>query len=262
MRTRTLLLLAMLALPVRPAAAAPATAIDTLTALRQRVALRADGDAVLTVTLTLAADGPGTLLLPFGSEGADSFTVAGRDAELARDSAGAPQPLVRAARRRLLALTLGPAARAGDSVVVRCRLRDVVDWAAARGEFGAYALSRTFVNDADLSLGAYRLVLDLPPGYAVRRITASEPAFKAEESPAPPYAVGLEDNRRFAMVKAVHLRPGGRARISIQAERTTRGPVPLAGGVVLALLYLWFFRDTLPRGGRAPAAAPGSMGRR
>jgi hypothetical protein len=245
--------IALLLVLAAPATAGPA-AVDTLAALRQHVALRADGDAVVTESLVLAADGPGRVLLPFGFERADSFVVASGDAAFAPDSGGVATPLVRMARRRLLALELGPTAKAGDSVAVRCRVRRLVDWAEARGEFGAYALSRTFVNDADLSLGSFRLALVMPPGFSVRRITATEPTFKAEESPVPPYAVGVEDNRRFASVTAAHLRPGGRARLAIQAERGTRGPVPLVAGLVLAVLYLWFFRDVLLGRGRALTA--------
>jgi hypothetical protein len=130
-----------------------------------------------------------------------------------------------------------------------------MDWEGARGEFGAYSLARTFVNDSDVNLGAFRLVLDVPPGYQVRRITGTEPAFKPEASPVPPSAVGLRGGRGFAWVAAKHVAPGGRARLAIEAERGRRGPVPLVGGVLLVLLYLWFFRDVLaPR--RTAASAP------
>jgi hypothetical protein len=261
MSARASLLLVLLALTSRPAAAAAPAAIDTLASLQQHVSLRADGDATLTTTLVLAVDGPGALLLPFVSERADSFTLAGRDAGLAGDSASATAPLVRVARRRLLALSLGPLARAGDSVVVRCRLRDAVDWDEARGEYGTFALTRTFVDDADLSIGDYRMVVAMPPGFAVRRITATEPAFKAEKSPVPPFAVGLDRGLRFASVRTSHLRPGGRARLAIETGRTARGPIPLVGGLVLALLYLWFFRDSLPRDRRDPVAASSPTGR-
>ena len=250
-------ILAVLLLALPAPAVGAVTGVDTLASLGQRVSLRADGDAVVTTTLVLAEAGPGQTLLPFGFDRADSFTVAGRDAALARDSAGTAAPLVRVARRRLLALVLGPGATAGDTIVIRCRVRRLVDWAGALGEFGAYSLSRTFVNDADVSLGSYRLVLELPPGYSVRRFTATEPTFKAEESPVPPYAVGVADRHRFASLTAAHLRPGGRARLAIQAERTARGAVPLVAGIALGLLYLWFFRDILPRGGRMPASSQG-----
>jgi len=243
-----------------PAAASPAD-VDTLAFLRQRVSISSDGAAVVAETLVLAANGPGQALLPFGFERADSFTVAGRDVAFASGPGGAPAPLHVVARRQLLALVLGPAAAAGDTVVVRFHVRKLADWAGARGQFGAYGLTRTFVNDSDVSLGAFQLVLEVPPGFQVRRINVTEPVFKPETSPVPPYAVGKAGARGFASVTAKHMRPGGRARIGIDAERTARGSVPLVGGIVLALLYLWFFRDLSARrrtGAAAPQSATGS----
>ena len=255
--------LALFLLVIVPTSVAAAPAgVDTLTFLEQRVSVSAGGDAVLTMTAVLAGDGPGEVLLPFGFARADSFTVAGGDVAFPSDSGGAPAPLCLASRRRLLALVLGPGAAAGDTVVVRCRLQRFVDWDGARGEFGAYDLARTFINDSDVSLGAYRLVLEVPQGYQVRRITGTEPAFKPEGSPVPPYAVGAEKGRGFATVRATHLRPGGRARLGIQAERADRGPVPLAAGVLIVLLYLWFFRDVLAPRRTAETASQRSTGSR
>ena len=234
---------------------ARATGVDTLAFVGQRVALSTGGDAVVTETVVLAENGPGEALLPFGFEHADSFSVKGRGVALGTDATGAPAPLQRAARRQLLALVLGPAALAGDTVVVRCRVHRFVDWEGARGEFAAYTLARTFINDSDANLGACSLTLVMPQGYQVRRITATEPAFKPETSPVPPYAVGKKDGRGFAVVRVAHVRPGGRARLAIQAERTTRGRAPLAAGILIAALYLWFFRD-LPASRRSAQATP------
>jgi hypothetical protein len=256
MSLRTAVLALFLLLPIAPAPAAASPAgVDTVAFLEQRVSLSVGGDAGLTVTVVLAADGPGEALLPFGLGPADSFTVAGGDVAFAPDADGVPAPLRLASRRRMLALGLGPAAAAGDTVVVRCRLPEFVDWDDAGGQFGAYDVAWTFLNDSDLSIGVYRLVLVVPQGYGVRRVTGTEPAYKPKSSPVPPYAVGREGGRGFASLAAAHLRPGGRARLGIQAERAGRGPVPLVAGVLVTLLYLWFFRD-VPATRRAAAAAP------
>jgi hypothetical protein len=254
-------ILCLLPLLPAPAAASPA-GVDTLSLVEQRIALAPDGDAALTVTLVLAGDGPGTALLPFGFARADSFRVAGRDAAFPLDTAGVVAPLRPVAGRRLLALTLDPAAAAGDTVVVRCRLPRFMDWEGARGEFGAYDVEDTFVNDSDLDIGLCRLILDTPPGYRVRRITGTEPAFKPASSPTPPYAVGREGDRGRATMTAKRLRPGGRVHLGIQAERTRRGPVPLAAGILVTLLYLWFFRDILPVRRAAASAAQAPTGDR
>ena len=254
---------ALLLLLIVPASSSASPAgVDTLAFLEQRVSISTDGNAVLMVTAVLAGDGRGEVLLPFGFGPADSFSVDSRSVSFGTDSLGVPAPLRMAARRRLLNLVLGPAAAADDTVVVRCRLRKFVDWDGSRGQFGAYDLTRTFINDADVSLGAYRLVLEVPQGYQVRRITGTEPAFKPGDSPVPPYAVGARNDRGFAMVTAKHLHPGGRVRLGIQAERTDRGLVPLVAGVLIVLLYLWYFRDILAPRQTATTASQAPTGGR
>ena len=244
-----------------PAAASPVV-VDTLSFLGQRVSLSADGDAVLTVTAVLARDGPGQALLPFGFARAESFNVTGDDVAFPTDSGGVPAPLRLTSGRAQLALVLGPAAAAGDTVVVGCRLRKFMDWEGSRGEFGAYSLTRTFVNDSDVNLGLFRLILDVPRGFQVRRVTGAEPAFKPEGSPVPPFAVGAREGHGFASVTAKHVAPGGRARLAIEAERVERGPVPFVAGVLLILLYLWFFRDVLAPRRTAETASQRSTGSR
>jgi hypothetical protein len=146
----------------------------------------------------------------------------------------------------------------GDTVIVRCRLPKFVDLAGARGAFGAYELTRTFINDSEMSIGAFRLALELPEGYRVRRITGAEPAHKPQASPMPPATVGIAGGHGFASVAASHLRPGGRARLGIQAESSRRGPVPLVAGVLIIMLYLVFFRGSLVsrRAAEADSHAP------
>jgi len=63
-------------------------------------------------------------------------------------------------------------------------------------------------------------------------------------------------------VTAKHVLPGGRARLGIEAERAGRGPVPLVAGVLIALLYLWFFRDLLASRQSTEAASQRSTGSR
>ncbi|MBK6898621.1 MAG: hypothetical protein IPH09_04910 [bacterium] len=222
--------------------AGPAAA-DTLAGLEHRYLIEADGSATLVVTAVLGEAGATDLLLPFGHAGADGFVVVRGDAAFPADAGGAPTAVRVAAGRRLLALRTGDAAAAGDTVTVRCRLARCVDWPQARGPFGAYDLTRTFVNDSGLAIGVFRLVLTLPPEYRIKRVTGTEPSFKPQDSPEPPYAVGQRDGRDTAALTAAPLRPGGRARLGLAAERSRRGAVPLVAGLLLAAAYLVFFRN-------------------
>lgn len=243
---------------VQPGRARASATVDTLAFMEQRVGLSAAGDAALTVTLLLAAGGPGRVLLPFGFAKADSFFVEGGDATFAPDAVGNPVALQVFARRKLMALDFGAGARAGDTVRVRCRLPGYVDWAAIRGEFGAHPLAKTFIDDSDVSLGEYRLVMQLPTGFQVRRIATTEPAYKPQDSPVPPFTVGREGGVDYAAMRVKHLRPGGRVQLGFEAERRGRGVAPLAWGLGIGLLYLWFFRDSvgLGRSASAPAQRP------
>lgn len=251
-----LLALLVLSFATRPCAAD--VCADSVAFLSHDLAIAEAGPATLVQTVVLSSHGPCELLLPFGFARARDFTVQGRDVTFAPAADGTPQPLHDAAARRLLALRAGPGAQAGDTVVIRCVVDGVVDWKEARGEFGVHELERTFVNDADLSVGSYRMTLRVPEGFLIRRIASSEPAFKAEKSPTPPYVVGRTADRGFATIKAAGLRPGGRVRFAVQAEPVRRGSVPLVGGLLLVVLYLWGFRDLVVRREHpnAPNAAP------
>jgi len=237
------------------AGASPAAA-DTLAVLEHLYLIEDDGSAMLTVTAVLGAGGPADLLLPFGHAAADGFVVAGGDAAFPDGADGAPEPVRVSSGRHLLALRVGDAAAAGDTLTVRCRLARCVDWPGARGAFGAYDLTRTFVNDAAVAVGAYRLTLALPPGYRIQRVTGTEPAFKPQVSPDPPHAVGRRDGRDTATLAAAPLRPGGRVRLGLLAERSRRGPVPLVAGLLLAAAYLVFFRNLLTSAPTRGAPSP------
>lgn len=233
-----------------PAVTAAATPADTLAALEHRYMLAEDGSAVLETTMILGAPGPTELLLPLDHGEAGEFTIEAGRAAFASGQDGTSDPVRRAAGRPLLALTMDEGAAAGDTVRVRCRLPKAIDWAGASGPFGVYDVSRTLINDSGVSIGRYRLEIALPPSYRFRRVTGSEPAFKPQVSPDPPYAVRHRDGRDVASLTANQFRPGNRVKLGVEAERVRRGAVPLVAGLILAALYLVFFRNQLTR---APA---------
>lgn len=236
-----------------PGRAAPAPA-DTLAALEQFYRLADDGSAVLILTIVPAAPGPGELALPFGETTASDFVIEGDRASFTADAAG-PAPVRQSAGRALLVLDIPAGVAAGDTIRVRCRVARAIDWAKARQAFGASDVSRTFVNDAGLSIGHFRMEIQLPESYRFRRITGSEPAFKPQASPDPPYAIGRRDGRDTASLTTNHFRPGARARLGLEAERVHRSAVPLFGGVLLGILYLVFFRNSVA-GTRQQGAGP------
>jgi len=157
--------------------------------------------------------------------------------------------------RHLLALDLAPTAAAGDTVRVTCSLARAVDWSGPRAPFGARDLSQRFVNDTELSIGAFRLTLALPASHRIRSVTGSEPAFKPQVSPEPPYTLRRVGDHDEVSLVASPLRPGGRTHLGLVAERAARGPVPLAAGACLAALYLFAFRDLIRRPRRPGAGS-------
>lgn len=238
----------------RPTAASARS--DTLAALGHRLTLSGDGTGDLLTTIVLGASGPASLLLPFGYADATDFSIQAGEATLPPGSAGGSSPVRLLNGRRLLALAIGSAAAAGDSVRVHCRLGKATDWDSAREAFGAYDISRHFVNDAGVGIGTYRLEIVLPSEYRIKRVTGSEPAFKPQVSPDPPYTVTCRDGRDTATLTATPLPPGARARLGLVAERVRRGPTPLVAGLVMAALYLVAFRSQVqkprPVGARVP----------
>ncbi|MBK8167669.1 MAG: hypothetical protein IPK64_17120 [bacterium] len=236
------------ALPaVATAADAAPSRADTLAALHHRLDLAADGAAELLVTAVLGAPGPAVLRLPFGYDGASGFStaVAPVGPTIADDvSPALPRELN---GRLLLEVAVDSTAATGDTVRVSCRLAKAADWDRLRSAFGAHDLSRRFVNDTELTIGSYRLVLVLPPEFRIRQVTGSEPAFKPRVSPTPPYALTRVADRDQVTLAAGTLRPGAQASLGLIAERTGRGKVPLVAGLSLAALYLIFFRKQVGR---------------
>lgn len=227
------------------AAGAEAARPDTLAYFADVLAVDADGDATVSVTAVLGRVSSMDLLLPWQFEGGRGHQIVRGPALFGPGAGGEASPLVDVLGRPHWNLLLAPGAAAGDTVVLAAVVPGWYDREASRREFGVHALARSWINTSRFVMEDFRLGLVLPPGLLVDAVGATTPAYDASRSPQPPYGVGRDGDRGTCEIRAAALAPAGRVGLALEARPVRRGPVPLWAGLVLAVLYLVFFRDVL-----------------
>jgi len=226
------------------AEAAATAAPDTLALLQETIQVGPDGSAEVEVMVVLGGGGGGGLLLPFAFPAPERFTPPSGPARF-RDPAA---PLADRLGHRMVSLELLPDARAGDTVRVRAAVPAWYDMARTRKAHGVHPVRRELVNtSADVIAVAVTRVV-LPPGYTVHAVGEVVPRFDPKDSPTPPYAIGVQDGRVVIVQRAERVGTAGRMVLSFEMRAARRGAVPLAAGLLLALLYLVKFRDVLQPG--------------
>lgn len=240
----TLFVVVLLGGPAR-AAGFESARPDTLAYCSDILTVAADGDGIVSVTAVLGRVSSMDLLLPCQYEGGRDHQIVRGPALFAPGPRGDVQPLVDVLGRPHWNLRLAPGAAAGDTVVLTAVVPGWYDPDASRREFGVHALARSWVNTSRFVMEDFRLGLVLPPGLLVDAVGATTPAYNANRSPQPPYTVGRDGDRGTCEMRAAALAPSGRVALALEARPARRGPVPLIAGLVLAILYLVFFRDVL-----------------
>jgi hypothetical protein len=228
-----------------PTAQILGAAPDTLALLSERITIGSDGNAGVKVLAVLGKGGSGDLLLPFAFEEGLDFAILSGPVVFSRNAAGAPEPLREVLGHRMLNLITTPMAAAGDTVLVAASVPGWFDQKEAREEYGEFSLGRTYLNTTRFLVKKFTLGLELPPGMLVHTVTKVVPGYDPKISPEPPYQIGRSADRGWAILKQDNLAPAAGCGLDLHIRPARRGPVPLIAGVVLALLYLVFFRDVL-----------------
>ena len=218
---------------------------DTLVYLADVLAVDADGDATVSVTTVLGRVSSMDLLLPCRYEGGRGHQIVRGPAQFGPGPQGDVQPVIDVLGQPHWNLRLVPGAAAGDTVELEAVAPGWYDPQGSRRQFGAHAFARSWVNTSRFVVGEFRLGLVLPPGMLVDAVGATTPAYNANRSPQPPYSVGRDGDRGTCEIRAESVVPTDRVALAMEARPARRGPVPLIAGLVLAALYLAFFRDVL-----------------
>ncbi|MBE0565746.1 MAG: hypothetical protein IH621_07320 [Krumholzibacteria bacterium] len=224
---------------------------DTLAAYSEIVSVAPGGDAVVTVTAVVGRVSSMTLLLPWGYGGGRGHRIVNGPVGFAPGADGEIAPLVAVLGVPHWNLRLLPGAAPGDTVVIEATVPGWHDEDAARRQFGAQAYASTWVNTSRFVLRDFRLGLELPAGQAVDAVDATTPSFNANRTPQPPYVIGRRGDRGTFTVGVASLPPAGRVAFALDSRPARRGPLPLALGAVVCVLYLVIFRDVLKPAARA-----------
>jgi hypothetical protein len=107
-------------------------------------------------------------------------------------------------------------------------------------------LDHAFVNTQPVTIGSYRVKLMLPDGKRVHRVIEQSPRTRRTEV-EPRVTLNGVDGRQGAVLQLADIKTGDRTSISLEVVGDDRPLGWLLVGVVLAVAYLYGFRDLVRR---------------
>lgn len=120
-----------------------------------------------------------------------------------------------------------------------------LDWdAAGPGEFGTYEWEMMYENNQPVSIDSSRLTVVLPEGWNFHRVLDSAPEFKRKD-PKPPYVFLKADNLSAVTIVKAPLDYRDELGLKFAFKHERKGSILIVIGVLVALLYLYFFRDLI-----------------
>ena len=203
-------------------------------ALHERITIRDDGSADITLVITSQGMPPGTVLIPCAY--ADVESLASPDSTV----------VVRLQEDqdiRFFRLEAGE--RGGRPVTIHMEVPRYVDWQGKkRADFGNITLTHTFRNTTSRTVTTYRGDILLPEWLTVTSVVSSIPA-QTEKDPVSPYDILRDGARAGVSIRTRDLRPGDAAAITFRCKPVEKSPVLFGLFALAGLAYLIFFRDVL-----------------
>ncbi len=207
---------------------------------QEEVALDLSGDVIVTTRIELAGEAPARWWLPFGHQVAEDLSVRPGDGV---EAATVEVAAVEVAGTGALELH---APRGGlRSVTVRYTLPRLHDWSAPPEAFGNRRVAHRLVQTQPLEIDRYRLRVILPEGFRVNEVLETTPPFNPKKASELPFELGEQDGRATAELVAHDLVLGDRVGLELEAKSSKRSSSLLIAGLVVCVLYLFFFRDVL-----------------
>jgi len=218
---------------------------DTLLGYEEKVIVGSDGNAQVEITVIVGRRGLSDLLLPFGFDDTTNFSILSGPASIPQDDQGLPEPTPTILGRPMLHLEVAGTAVRGDTIRVAA---SAPNWFSAEDSslpYGEFLMDRHFVNTSTYVLQDVRMSVVLPEGMLVHSIEKVVPAYSPKKNPQPPFKVARLGNRGMATLAVAQMEPTNAIRLSVNVRPSQRGLIPLFGGLIMAGLYLFFFRDVL-----------------
>lgn len=211
-------------------------AFPELSDCRQRIDLRADGSAAVSLFIRLADRPQAELRIPIPAGTVQDLNVAGFVAADWRSEGGEGG--------RFLLLTIPPGQTERRDFEVHYTVPDYYDSDGPPAPYGKLDLSYRFLNSSFERIGEFSAELLLPQGLAVHSVQSFAPKPKKAGMSAPYELVGL-DGRRGLRMMAGDIRLGESVVLQGELGRERKSRLLLYLLVALALSYLVFFRDML-----------------
>jgi hypothetical protein len=211
--------------------------------IHERITLRDDGSADITLVITAQGMPPGAIMIPCAYAGVE---------RLASPDSTVVVRLQEDQDIRFLRLEAG---QQGDRpFTIRMEVPRYVDWQGKkRADFGNMTLTHTFRNITSRTVTVYRGDILLPEWLTVTSVVSSIPA-QTEKDPASPYDILRDDARAGVSIRSRDLRPGDAAAITFRCKPVEKSPVLFGLFALAGLAYLIFFRDVLKEKTNGPAA--------
>jgi len=122
---------------------------------------------------------------------------------------------------------------------------DFLDWdAAGPEEFGTYEWEMTYENNQPISIDSSSLTVKLPEGWNFHRIINSAPEFKKKD-PKPPYTFSRIGDQASVTISRDPLNYRDELGVEFTFKQEKKGSVLIYVGLVIALLYLYYFKDLI-----------------
>ncbi len=134
----------------------------------------------------------------------------------------------------------------GDyTLQIEAQVDAFLDWdAAGPEEFGTYEWEMVYENNQPMSIDSSSLTVKLPEGWNFHRVLRSAPEFKKKD-PKPPYTFSKVGDQASVTISRVPLHYRDQLGVEFTFKQEKRGSILIYVGLVIALLYLYFFRDLI-----------------
>ncbi len=124
-------------------------------------------------------------------------------------------------------------------------------------DFSNAEVKYSFINNSSLSISSFEVMIILPRGLAVNRVSDYSPRLKSDD-PNEPYTLLIQNGLRALKLKTADMKYGGRASLNFKMKPEKHSPVLIFIFVIASIWYLFAFRDIInPREHKEPLKKSG-----
>jgi len=223
--------------------------------MTQTVEIQENGDARITSEISLTT----TDSLP-GLELACSFSqVSQLEALLLPE--GSKVPVSHLQSNDIPYLRLDATLPPGEhKLMIKALVEGFLDWnAAGPAEFGTYEWEMVYENNQPITFAQGTLIIVLPAGWNFHRVLDSYPEFKKKD-PKPPYTFSKANGQARVTIRRGEMAYRDRLGLSFTFKDEAKSRLLPVIGILVAVMYLYSFRDLILKHGAKDSDDPDTQG--